>query len=66
MGAGMAVKLMELKGTLYCPLHGSLTQDFVMVNQPAFAFANVEDYELLSKVLLDTFWRTGFRTPLFP
>ncbi len=52
---GMAVKLMGVKGESLLPLHGSLTQDFVMVNQPAFAFANVEDYELLSQVLVDHF-----------
>lgn len=52
---GMAVKLMEVKGESLLPLHGALTQDFVMINQPAFAFANVEDYELLSQVLVDHF-----------
>ena len=35
------------------PLHGNGTQDFLMVNQPVFAFANVEDYEVLSRVLVD-------------
>ncbi|MFN8707189.1 MAG: hypothetical protein ACK50J_10950, partial [Planctomyces sp.] len=29
------------------------TQDFLMINQPVFAFANVEDYEVLSRVLVD-------------
>ncbi len=52
---GMAVKLMGVRGESLLPLHGALTQDFVMVNQPAFAFANVEDYELLSQVLVDHF-----------
>ncbi len=52
---GMAVKLLGVKGESLLPLHGALTQDFVMVNQPAFAFANVEDYELLSQVLVDHF-----------
>ncbi|GAA5508036.1 catalase family protein [Novipirellula caenicola] len=50
---GMAIKLIGVEGEPLMPLHGGLTQDFVMVNQPAFAFANVEDYELLSQVLLD-------------
>jgi cytochrome c1 len=50
---GMAIKLLGVEGESLLPLHGALTQDFVMVNQPAFAFANVEDYKLLSQVLLD-------------
>ena len=52
---GMAIKLLGVKGPSLLPLHGALTQDLVMVNQPAFAFANVEDYELLSQVLVDHF-----------
>ena len=52
---GMAIKLLGVKGESLLPLHGALTQDFVMVNQPSFAFANVEDYELLSQVLIDHF-----------
>lgn len=54
---GIAVKVLGVIGT---PLvtanlittHGPLTQDFLMINQPVFAFANVEDYEALSEVLL--------------
>ena len=52
---GMAIKLMGVKGESLLPLHGALTQDFVMINQPAFAFANVEDYRVLSQVLIDHF-----------
>jgi hypothetical protein len=47
---GMAVKLLGVAGTP--PTEGPLTQDFVMINQPMFAFANVEDYRALSEVLL--------------
>jgi hypothetical protein len=50
---GMAVKLIGVQGKSLLPLHGALTQDFVMVNQPSFAFANVEDYEALSQILVD-------------
>ncbi|MHC5538411.1 catalase family protein [Singulisphaera rosea] len=50
---GMAVKLIGAKGTPLLPPHGALTQDFLMVNHPVFAFANVEDYEVLSEVLAD-------------
>jgi len=51
-GRGMAVKLMGVSGTPLMPPHGPLTQDFVMVNHPVFPFANVEDYEALSDILL--------------
>lgn len=49
---GMAVKLLGVAGTPLVPTEGPLTQDFVMINQPMFAFANVEDYLALSEVLL--------------
>lgn len=35
------------------PTDGLLTQDFVMINQPGFAFSNVDDYRALSQVLQD-------------
>lgn len=50
---GMAIKLLGISGTPLLPPHGALTQDFLMVNHPVFAFANVEDYEVLSTVLAD-------------
>ncbi len=50
---GMAVKLLGVAGTPLVPPHGALTQDFLMVNHPVFAFANVEDYEVLSSVVAD-------------
>lgn len=50
---GMAIKLLGVSGTPLIPPHGALTQDFLMVNHPVFAFANVEDYEVLSTVLAD-------------
>ncbi len=66
---GMAVKLTGVNGEPLLPLHGALTQDFLMVNQPSFAFANVEDYEVLSRVLEETkdknplkFFETQFTT----
>ena len=48
---GMAVKLMKVEGTRLVEKDEPLTQDFLMVNHPVFAFANVEDYEVLSEVL---------------
>lgn len=50
---GMAIKLLGVEGPIVEPAHGAPTQDFLMVNQPVFAFANVEDYEVLSRVLVD-------------
>jgi hypothetical protein len=49
---GMAIKLLGVSGTPLVKNVGPLTQDFVMINQPVFAFSNVEDYEALSDVLL--------------
>ena len=48
---GMAIKLMGVSGTPLVETFGPLTQDFLMINQPVFAFSNVEDYEVLSRVL---------------
>lgn len=50
---GMAIKLLGVEGEPLLPPHGALTQDFLMVNHPVFAFANVEDYEVLSEVVAD-------------
>ena len=50
---GMAIKLLGVEGSPLVPPHGALTQDFLLVNHPVFAFANVEDYEVLSTVIAD-------------
>lgn len=50
---GMAIKLLGVDGTPLIAPHGALTQDFLMVNHPVFAFANVEDYQVLSSVVAD-------------
>jgi hypothetical protein len=48
---GMAIKVMGVPDP---DCEGStVTQDFLMVNHPVFAFANVEDYEVLSQVILE-------------
>jgi hypothetical protein len=49
---GMAIKLLGVEGTPLVEAVGPLTQDFLMVNHPVFAFANVEDYNVLSEILL--------------
>lgn len=50
---GMAVKILGVTGDPLLPNRGPLTQDFLMINQPVFAFSNVEDYEALSVILLE-------------
>ncbi len=49
---GMAIRLPGVEGTPLGHVNGNLTQDFLLINQPVFAFANVEDYEVLSRVLV--------------
>jgi hypothetical protein len=49
---GMAVKLLGVTGVPLLSAVGPCTQDFLMINQPVFAFSNVEDYLALSHVLL--------------
>ncbi len=48
---GMAIKLIGVNGTPLVPSNGPLTQDFLLINQPVFAFSNIEDYEALNRVL---------------
>lgn len=48
---GMAIKLMGISGTPLISANGAVTQDFLMVNHPVFPFANVEDYEAITKIL---------------
>ena len=50
---GMAIKLMGVDGSALLPANGPLTQDFLLVNHPVFPFSNVEDYEALSRILLE-------------
>ena len=50
---GMSIKLLGVEGVPFVPSQAELAQDFLLVNHPVFAFANVEDYEALSKVLAD-------------
>ena len=48
----MAIKLMKVEGTRLVKRDEPLTQDFLMVNQPAFAFANVDDYAAFNEFSL--------------
>ena len=48
---GMAVKVLDVKGEVLLEDGGKRNQDFLMINQPAFAFANAEDYLRLTKTI---------------
>jgi hypothetical protein len=50
---GMAIKVYGAHGARLVPGDGERSQDFLMINQPVFAFANVEDYEALSQIILE-------------
>jgi hypothetical protein len=49
---GMAIKLYNVGGARLTPDDKERTQDFLMINQPFFAFANAQDYRDLNKVIL--------------
>lgn len=48
---GMAIKVLDVGGEVLVDDDGEHNQDFLMINQPVFAFANAEDYHRLDKVL---------------
>ena len=50
---GMAIKVFDVGGEVLTDDNGGHNQDFLMINQPVFAFANTEDYHRLDKILLE-------------
>lgn len=67
---GMAIKLYHVGGDRLVPTDGENTQDLLMINQPVFAFANIEDYEVVSQLIADDensagqfFRRQGLQQP---
>ncbi|NOQ45657.1 MAG: catalase [Desulfobulbaceae bacterium] len=48
---GMAVKVLDVGGNVLLDDLGAHNQDFLMINQPMFAFANTEDYLQLNRIL---------------
>lgn len=48
---GMAIKVMDVGGEVLVDDNGAHNQDFLMINQPMFAFANTEDYLRLTKII---------------
>lgn len=62
---GMAIKVLDVGGEVLIDDNGSHNQDFLMINQPMFAFANTKDYLRLDKVLdRDHDVADGFFAPL--
>jgi len=49
---GMAIKVLDVGGEVLIDDNGASNQDFLMINQPVFAFANTEDYLRLTRVLV--------------
>ncbi|MEM7221442.1 MAG: catalase family protein [Pseudomonadota bacterium] len=49
---GMALKVLNVDGEMLLDDEGKNNQDFLMINQPAFAFANAEDYLRLNQISL--------------
>ena len=48
---GMAVKVLDVGAEVLAEDDGACNQDFLMINQPVFAFANAEDYLRLDRIL---------------
>lgn len=48
---GMAIKVFDVDGDMLSTDNGRSHQDFLMINTPAFAFANVRDYLRLNRIL---------------
>ena len=62
---GMAIKVLNVGGEVLIEDNGAHNQDFLMINQPVFAFANTEDYLRLDRVLYrDNDVAAGFFAPL--
>ena len=62
---GMAIKVLDVEGEMLSRDGGARNQDFLMINQPVFAFANTEDYLRLQRILdRDDDDPAGFFAPL--
>ena len=49
---GMAIKVLGVNGPIVPAGRDEQNQDFLMINTPAFAFANVRDYLRLTRILM--------------
>jgi hypothetical protein len=50
---GMAIKVLGVTGAQLIAARSETEQDFLLVNHPVFPFANVDDYEAITKVLAE-------------
>ena len=50
---GLAIKVMDVGGCILLDDNGAHHQDFLLITEPAFAFANVADYLRLNEILLE-------------
>lgn len=48
---GMAIKVFDVGGGVLIEDNGASNQDFLMINQPVFAFANTDDYLNIMRIL---------------
>lgn len=48
---GMAIKVFDVGTSVLLEDDGACNQDFLMINQPVFAFANTDDYLRLTRIL---------------
>ena len=63
---GMAIKVLDVGGEVLIDDNGAHNQDFLMINQPVFAFANTEDYLVWIRYFLqDNDKADGFFAPTF-
>lgn len=62
---GMAIKVMGAGNETLLEDRGQVNQDFLMINQPSFAFANLQDYLKLTRIIADNADDpSGFFAPL--
>ncbi|EIC29344.1 MULTISPECIES: hypothetical protein [Methylomicrobium] len=47
---GMAIKVFDVEGNVLSKDQGENNQDFLMIDQPNFTFANIEDYHRLHRI----------------
>lgn len=50
---GMAIKLLDVGADVFQEDNGGRSQDFLMINTPFFAFANIADYLRLTQIILE-------------
>ncbi len=58
---GMAIKVLDVDGEMLSEDDGRANQDFLMINTPEFAFANVRDYLRLNRILMLSVGGSGRR-----